>query len=400
MKDALQHPAAFALSVSCGLAFALSWILFYIRLRGRSYRGTLISVFIALSCLAGAFSATALVYIVDHSSLLPAPRDSFEWTHLGLGGFGAFSAIFMQIFQRVLPAQGPRNIRGGFRKGWLYLARGFTTISIVLTGFTLFLLVQIFRGPHESGLYAGLALSVFITYQYFRITRIYRERAHASRPLSSVLENDPRRPVLYLRAFKNESQFFDYLEPGPDAANPYLPTGGYLSFDQYLARTVERLVGPFIALGNPDDVFPPAGAARAYLDSSAWRQEFSDLAVRCAAILVVPGSARELRWELQHLLGTANAGKLHIVFGRYVYRRPQEDNRLDKWFNTLPESFDWAKFHNTLTAIGYTIADSPPQPGTVFSFDSMGRVAQITNSCATPEDYVHAIQARISTSRL
>ena len=398
MRDILEHPVSFLLSQLCALAFVLAWALFWYRLRARGYRGTRIARYIAASCAAGALLTAGLVAVLDRSPRLPRPGDQAEWFHLGIGAAAAFAAALLLLLLRLLPEQGPRDARGGFRNGWLLVSRAFTVATGLVAAATLFFLVQAVRtrGDHWGPL---TALFAFLTWQYVRITRPLRDRAEASRSADVVARTDPRPPVLYLRSFRDEARVFDYLEPGPRLRNPWLPIGGHLSIDNYLTATVERLVGPFVALGNPDDVFAPAGAARSYADSRSWREQFVALAARCAAIVVAPASAGGLAWELGYLRAGGESAKLHILFGRCVYERVEgtRRNRI-LWLGTLPEPFRWEAFREALTAMGYALPDSPPEPGTVLSFDAHGRVARITTRCSTPEHYVQAIQARSAES--
>lgn len=393
MKDVLQHPVSFALSELCAVLFVCSWIVFHFRLRSRGYRGTRIAALIAANLCGGGLASFAVVEFADRRALLPN-ADSFQWFCLSSGSFAIFSAIFMQILLVVLPAEGRHNLRGGFRNGWLYLVWSFSIIGVLGIGSLFNTLIPDSGWPRDAGSYAGILLCCLLIYFYYRIIRTFLHRAGASRSVSAVLKTDRRRPVLYLRAFRNEAQAFDYLNPTPTAINPKFAVGGKLSLDYYLSGTVERLIGPFIALGNPNDVFAPAGAARAYVGDSAWHDEFDNLAAKSVAIVVAPGSAGELTWELKQILATGNAGKLHLLFGRYVYN-DLRGNALDRWLKISPEPFDWSGFYRILSSLGFTIARESPPPGTVVSFDAMGRTARVTYRCTTPEDYVRAISAGI-----
>jgi len=381
------------------LAFGMSWGLFYYKLRQRGYRGNIIALFLAGSCIVGILGATALILMLDRdplARLVPAnsKNEPFVLIAFAAVGFASCSISVMQILQRRLPVRRPQVVRGGFRKGWFYLARAAIVIAILLGLASLTFLVLLLLVPGRYGDYAGHAvLGLFLAFTYLYVGIGYMRRARASREIGDVLKSDARPPVLFVRAFKDEARPFDFLPPRKVRSNWSLPNPlpdhGNLSLDLYIADAVERMIGPFIALGNPDDFFAPVGAARAYLDSAGWREEFKALVPRCRAVLVLPGNTRELDWELGYLLNTGNAGKLFFLFGAWVYGFPV--NPLDKFFGTSVKPFVWNEFRSAILEIGYRVPTAPPSPGAVMSFNSTGDFKTISKPCDSPEDYVRAI---------
>ncbi|MEX2263777.1 MAG: hypothetical protein WD696_17615 [Bryobacteraceae bacterium] len=381
------------------LAFSVTWSLFYFTLRKRGYRGNIIALFIAGSCIVGLLGATALILLMDRDPLariIPAYSKDERWVQMAFGsvGFASCSISIMHILLRLLPVRRPRVVHGGPRKGWFYLARVAIVTAILLwfASLTWLLLLLLMPGRYED--YTVFAvLGFFFSFVYFHFGRGLLKRARASRQISEVLKSDARPPVLYVRAFKDEAVAFDFVPPRkgrsgwglPDLASDF----GSRGLELYITDAVERMIGPLIALGNPDDSFSPVGAARAYLGSADWREEFKALVLRSRAVLVLPGNTRELDWEMGYLLSSGNAGKLFLLFGRWVYGFPE--NPLDKFFGTSVKRFVWSEFRSAIFEIGYRVPTTPPSPGTVMSFDSMGEFRTISRPCDSPEDYVRAI---------
>ena len=67
---------------------------------------------------------------------------------------------------------------------------------------------------------------------------------------------------------------------------------------EIMQADVETLMGPFTALGNPDDYLPAPGPAKIYRGHDTWRDMLVALATKAQAIIVVEGITEGLTWEL------------------------------------------------------------------------------------------------------
>ena len=127
------------------------------------------------------------------------------------------------------------------------------------------------------------------------------------RVLERVLADDPRSPVLYLRAFNRESQGFAVGD-----ASKY---GAYVEgwqrvaiagqrvevpFEQYFHHSIETRLGLFVALGSPEDYVPPHGAVRHYASDETWQPELTRLAKQARCIIAEVNTAGNLHWEFEH----------------------------------------------------------------------------------------------------
>ena len=93
------------------------------------------------------------------------------------------------------------------------------------------------------------------------------------------------------------------------AQNPH----ALIPFEEYLAGTVNRLLGPFIALGSPEDDITPTGAARQYARDDDWQQEFERMGRSACAFLVQVGDSNNLKWEFHHIRSQGWIERLFIV---------------------------------------------------------------------------------------
>jgi hypothetical protein len=143
-----------------------------------------------------------------------------------------------------------------------------------------------------------------------RFLRVSLEQAQAT---------DPRRPVLFLRSFRDDAVI---LPPPPK------PGLAYRLFN-YAERntTLDELLleegtslGPVVALGNPTDPVPPYGAARVYfhLHNNDWQKMIADLMEQAVAIVICVDNSEGLWWEIKHVAEQEHLGKtLFLLHPKY-----------------------------------------------------------------------------------
>lgn len=405
LKDTLSVLTGFIVCVASGGVVLLSGVDYYRRFRQQGYRGNVAWLFVGGSCIAGFAIAFFLVFWQSHGL-----RGDFELTQAVSGSvcLAVCAITFMHVLLRVFPVSKTRSMRGGWRNGWFYAACALALIGIFCLGAGLFFLI---RRPEPD--YGKLVLLILLAASYSVLAYKILRRARASRQINDALKSDKRRPVLYLRGFKDEASPFDKLA-GRDpwwgtikgslrgkALLPWVPHYGPKNLEHYITDAVERKMGPFIALGNPDDFFTPVGAAREY-HGPDWRKEFEGMVDTCSAVLVVPGSARELDWEMGWLLESGNAAKMFLLFGRWVHGYPVTYGEKllksfipPRWMRLVesprPEPLLWPRYRDAMNALGYTLPVDAPSASTVMGFSTMGRGIVIISGCGVPEDYVNAI---------
>ncbi len=139
---------------------------------------------------------------------------------------------------------------------------------------------------------------------------------------TALLESDSRPPVLFLRSFRDEriSVWRNNFRN--------IATGNMIATLEIAIADVARKLGPFIAIGEPNERLPNLGAARLYAKDDEWQTIVQGLMDRAQVIVAVPAMAKWVRWELRQLLANKRALKSVIllppkrrewIFGTFKY---------------------------------------------------------------------------------
>lgn len=138
---------------------------------------------------------------------------------------------------------------------------------------------------------------------------IKKSRKLLADPADTVLERDPRPPVLLLRSFSD-----DGIVAGTPGYGSQL-FAQPVTLEEALAPVLERL-GPVIAIGRPGERSAPVGAARAYVSNEAWQQTVHSWLERSRLVVMVMGPVADkpgLAWELERVRERGGLGKLLLV---------------------------------------------------------------------------------------
>jgi len=125
-----------------------------------------------------------------------------------------------------------------------------------------------------------------------------RARRHRAVPANKLLLYDRRPPVVYCRSFWDE--FEDDRSWRRVVYNSWRAARGHLTEEQQVAKVVSEL-GPFIALGAPEDRLPELGASRLYV-ASDWQEQFITLISRAQLVILRPGNTPGFWWELESVI--------------------------------------------------------------------------------------------------
>jgi hypothetical protein len=232
-------------------------------------------------------------------------------------------------------------------------------------------------------------------------------QARLSSTVEEAIEADPRAPVLYLRPFMQEvlpfvigkkSTHGRYLS----AARKAITSGDdetdwavAIRFEQYFKDALETQVGPFVALGNPEDYLPPEGAARTYSSDSEWMERVERLVAACSCMVAEAGISSNLGWELRYLRQQGLQGKLFILTPPFARTKNWFD-RMYMWAMQM-NLVSWDSFTKTMTACGYEVEGDPGR-GSVLCFDTDGKSVIVKQGAIEPEEYVAAIRDYLEMS--
>jgi hypothetical protein len=158
-----------------------------------------------------------------------------------------------------------------------------------------------------------------------------RLREHLARSASDVSQRDERRPILFLRSFRD-----DEIEIPAERywGNALLGIRNKkVRLEEVLAETAFA-VGPLVACSNPEDVLRPLGAARDNVSNETWQEEIGRFMWEASWIVLLVGTTKSLRWEMAEILRRGFLPKTLIVFPP-GYR--EKDNAESLIVNALPE---------------------------------------------------------------
>jgi hypothetical protein len=180
----------------------------------------------------------------------------------------------------------------------------------------------------------------------------------------------------------------------------YLSNGEWqnrrVTFERFFTTPVTASIGPWVALGSPEDYFAPDGAARKYASDSNWMEEFHQLAGRAACFLMEAGNTDNLKWELQYLRQHGLHGKLFLI------TRPRSEGvraalywaELKLFWRVLGfHGSDWSRLASDFASLGCDFGDQDPGPGSVVTFDAEGCAVLLTCGAAASQEFGEPIRA-------
>lgn len=145
----------------------------------------------------------------------------------------------------------------------------------------------------------GLALAAapFLLLSYL----LMRQSKKYSAPRAdTILRQDSRPPVVYLRSFSDESNDQSFSSYFRGAWSPTIAGSvpGWAPREQDSLAPILSQVGPYVAIGKPGERLPELGASRAYVSDSDWQTCVSQWISAARLIVIRTGATRGLRWEL------------------------------------------------------------------------------------------------------
>jgi hypothetical protein len=291
----------------------------------------------------------------------------------------------------VAPHYGDRNVRSNALMALAIVIGVFTTLAV------LWLLAQ------DQKL---AALGVEFACLYIVLLLIRKSRQVSAVGVDALVAADERAPILYLRAFQDDAAFmqgeWDVVSSGTTGSlrnqtgKPSLlsrllgpRTAGLLNTTGRLEEVIAqdaRLLGPFVAIGDPNERLPQLGAARAYFDNDTWRGAVERWVDMAQLIVKVAGPTRWVRWELDTIIDRNALGKLVLLMPPVG-----PDERAQRWQNMMAEL--------AATPWGPALARVDPRALVALRFLGGGEVSIVSGGKARSLDYALAMRILLSEIR-
>jgi hypothetical protein len=130
----------------------------------------------------------------------------------------------------------------------------------------------------------------------------------------ALLAKDSRPPVVYFRSFQDDLKF---VVPASKRRG-VLGTKRYRTEEEEIVKELNR-IGPVVAIGDPKEAVPLAGASRLYATDDTWHEVAEKLLASAALVVYRFGSSPGFVWELKR-------GRDHIQPERLVFLIPRSED--------------------------------------------------------------------------
>lgn len=402
----------------------------YRRIRRLGYTPFMTSTMITVGLIVGSYLTYVTVdVLLQWDGLIGIMVDAFVTLCLSLVLFWvAFVSVVHGLPKRDIRVAGLRQVRFPFTAvGWGLVA---LAISVWIR-----LITHLFRMPEllsidllwKSDLFwdsirGGVYLIVLASI-CFKIAGLLRTQTS----IEATTMADPRPPVLYLRAFASEDAHFAqgassrysntvqkaWLRlPGPGDVVPSSDDPVIsVSFEQYLGNTFREHLGPFVALGNPEDYLPREGATRTYSFDENWYDYFMQLSERAACVVITVSISKNLEQELTFIRRKGLQQRLFLLTPPFQTEKkalgPLTKIVMSAYSAMLyamdsssqDSTMSWTQLSENLKKLGLELGDDPGC-GAVITFDSEGKAKVIVTRALEPIEFVKPISEYLDRSRL
>jgi hypothetical protein len=198
----------------------------------------------------------------------------------------------------------------------------------------------------------------------------------------------------------------------PGRAWPFFAEEGWpdsekaLQFEEYLRAAFWEGIGPFVALGNPEDYLPLRGAIRTYADDEDWYEYFERLARQAACMVMPLANSDGLQQELTFIRREGLQRRLFILTDLiglprgfyYRFFRPLTWIGLRLYGPPrIGEKATWEQVAESVGKFGFDFGDDPGR-GAVVTFDSDGKAKVLVKGAVRPSEFVEPIREYLVTT--
>ena len=187
------------------------------------------------------------------------------------------------------------------RTGRLWILCG-SMWCLLVAGLCVFLTVRLMTGDTQGAVMVLTPPVVVLSAPAYVLGLNLRRhgRRHLARVLDSPAAVGDEPFVLYLRSFVDDALLDAPQErPSMPALTQFLVSGR--SEEEQIARAARR-IGPLVAVGEPGERLPYAGADRFYLPLDDWQKPVSDLIRKARLVVLSAGTSEGTLWELRECM--------------------------------------------------------------------------------------------------
>lgn len=175
-------------------------------------------------------------------------------------------------------------------------------VCLVLAAAAAVTLVQV--GFDELGALASVGLIVVcVALGYAGLRLMQRAKRYEAQLGTTVLAEDKRAPVLYLRSFNDD----------PKVARTVGIAGFALNNEEEDIAAIVGTLGPLVAIGKPGEMLPYAGAARVYVGEDDWHERVRSLLSIASLVILRAGDTPGLWWEVEESAKTVKPERLMFL---------------------------------------------------------------------------------------
>jgi hypothetical protein len=427
VKDVLLVVAVMAVFVLAGY-YAMTIPFLYIYLPVAGYMQVRRLGYSPTKAAALVLSVTVLSVLATTVTAVIVPKTDNFWGVLGiivlciaililLSAFGC-TVLVRKLPKREFRVSGPRRVRFPF----VYL--GYLVIAGAIVGC---IAVLKFAPPENRNFsnITGLLLLVLMAASVGVALMGTGKRVEKQVSIEEAVSIDPRSPVLFLRPFVAErwpfvqgpnskygrysttnQQLLTSLRSSSDSEGNKRDEDPTISimFEVYLGSEFRKRIGPFIALGNPEDYLPPEGAIRTYADDEGWYEYFERLAQQAICMVMPVSNSGNLHRELAYLRAEGLQQRLFIFtpLCRPGDVQPIFPFRAADWIvsrlyginNSAAIVASWSQIAENLAKLGFDLGDDPGR-GAIVTFDSEGKAMVLVTAAETPPEFVEPLREHL-----
>ena len=226
-------------------------------------------------------------------------------------------------------------------------------VGFIITLLSIYMMIDIYQFMDKSGIFGSVSLFVQGILTIVVVTYCFRYQKLVTQT-KEELKKVPN--VLLLRSFEQAKKPsrnlpYDIINKLGDYNILEHVIFGY-TLDQAISVYLNEHIGHTIALGDPNDYLPEAGATKKYISDMKWWDEAAELISKVKLNIVFESEGEGTKKEIEYIRNNLSSSKIILI--------------------TYPSSYNidiWNEFYKICSQSGLNIPVEYPGNGVVISFD-------------------------------